>query len=699
MDIDLNKKKQLIFLGSFILLIPLSMNSGNFLIKLFGKIISFFFFTFVPGYILLEILNLKKEGILKLLYSLAFSLLLMSLAGFLLNLLAFIGFRPFKEFLILVYLLFISLMLILLYSINTTENAFYMSVNTKDFKYVFLLFLPILVTLGCYFMNRYNSNFLIIISLISVALFPLLIYKIPSKYYPLLLWIASLSLTLHVSLISNDVWGSDVQGEYFLASVVSDEGKWNPFEKYNVEILDRYNSLLSVGILPTFYSLLLDVDLKWIYKLIYPLILSFISLGLYAFYKRNFNNKISFLASYYVISFSTFFLVSLEAPRQIIAMIFLVLILETIINNEMKSSNEKISLLLLMVGLIVSHYGISYMLLFILLMYIASKGILRYIYKFFTFNEKVELESDLISYGFLTFSLCLALGWYIYVSNAVTFDIIVKVGSQVINSFGELGDPFGTSVASTLSNKPVYVDLSNILRILSFILIPFGLYRSLNKNLNIKYLNLAMLFLLLFFLTVLLPYLAPAMGLLRINIVLMFILAPFSVNGVKFLYEKILKFRKFNWGSELSPLMLYSVFLFVIVILNTGIPHLFYQDQDKYGGSFSINNKFDYSLFSESDVKCSKWLTIHSTQDKIYADNYRRLIFLRFGKLVRPLRKDENIGSGSYIFLNSWNLRENIYSLQIPVKSVWLLDYRDISEFNKLDRIYDGGNSTILYKK
>lgn len=627
------------------------------------------------------------------------------ISAFLLNFTGVIaGFKPFTRPIVMGIFTILTLFMIIFYQRKSQCFEFTFELGLSDLKCLILFsFLPFITILGTFLMNKHHSNILILVTLILIALVPLLLNKIPNTLYGPVLFFVSLSLILHTSLISDGLWGSDVQGEYFIAKDILDSKEWSPSTRYNIEAITRYNSLLSVGVLPVIYALLLDIGLTSVYKVIYPLILSFSCLGVYMLYTEHFNKKLSFLSTFYLISFSTFFLVSLEAPRQIVGTIFFVLILNLTLSKKRQfsrelSQKEKILLLILFIGLIVSHYGVSYVILFLLAVYLVLFWVLERISLSFVTKKKF-CNYKLLNPSFLLFAVVFALAWYIYTSNSITFDIFIKIISQVSDSIRELGDPFGTSLATNLANRPIYIDISNFLRSVTFFLIPFGLYSAISKrDLRADYTLLSFVFLLFFGATILIPYLAPSMGLLRINIILMVILAPLSIRGLMFFFENVFRVFKSQRSQYSYSIRAFCVLLTIITILNTGVPHEFYQKgHDEYGGSFSINERFDYSLFKVSDVEASEWILNHSNESCIYGDNYRRLLFLRFDHEAKPIRKNEGIPNNSYIFLNWWNLREGVYSVQIPIKSVWLTEYESVNHFATYNKIYDCGNANVLH--
>ena len=50
-------------------------------------------------------------------------------------------------------------------------------------------------------------------------------------------------------------------------------------------MVGRLSAMLSITVLPTAYSLILNLDPVWVLKLIYPVLFVFVPLGLYQLFK------------------------------------------------------------------------------------------------------------------------------------------------------------------------------------------------------------------------------------------------------------------------------------------------------------------------------------------------------------------------------------------------------------------------------
>jgi len=130
------------------------------------------------------------------------------------------------------------------------------------------------------------------------------------RLYPFIIYGFSISILYQSSLISNTIFpfGSDISLEYLIAKTTQLNSHWSLLNPFPGDIvIGRVSSMLSVSVLPTAYSNLLNFDLVWVFKLIYPLLFAFVPVGLYYLWKGYIGEKYSFVSSFFFISFSVFF--------------------------------------------------------------------------------------------------------------------------------------------------------------------------------------------------------------------------------------------------------------------------------------------------------------------------------------------------------------------------------------------------------
>jgi uncharacterized membrane protein len=138
----------------------------------------------------------------------------------------------------------------------------------------FSLFLGIL---GVYVVNYYNNNLLLMIFILIVSLIPIMVTlkDIPSKFYPLIIFLVSLALLYHVTLFSNFLVGSDIFSEFYFANLVSINQIWNPILNHQL------NSTLSIALIPPIYKVLCGLDLVMYFKVVSLFFFALVPLSVY----------------------------------------------------------------------------------------------------------------------------------------------------------------------------------------------------------------------------------------------------------------------------------------------------------------------------------------------------------------------------------------------------------------------------------
>jgi uncharacterized membrane protein len=343
-----------------LLMVGLTLKDIN--IPIITQLTGFIYLTFIPGYLILRTLRIHDQGSVKsLLYAVGLSVSSVMFLGFLMNMiLPGIGIStPIStQPLMIVLTLYVIILSIFSY------------IRDKDFKgtskidtsalhspaFYFLCLIPFLAVFGSYSMNIYNNNFLsmLLIGMIGLTLLLVVFDKISRKFYLFTVWIISISLLYMSSLISPYVWGWDIQNEYYLANLVINYSYWN------FTLPDAYNSMLSIVMLAPVYSLYTNLTLDYVFKIISPFIFSLVPLGLYHIFKiQTDDSKIAFMAVFLFISFNTFYIELLSLTREMMAELFLVLLLLLILDRRIRP-NLVVLMAFFSMGLVVSHYSTTY---------------------------------------------------------------------------------------------------------------------------------------------------------------------------------------------------------------------------------------------------------------------------------------------------------------------------------------------------
>ena len=145
--------------------------------------------------------------------------------------------------------------------------------------------------------------------------------KVSPRFYPLYIFVVAVALQLSRTLVSPNIAGTDMLYELYFANIVKVGGVWDPgFSVLNLSI-SNYYAMLSIAVLPNVYSILLNLETVLVLKLIYPVIVAFVPLGLYEIFRMHvkFSSKSAFLAVFLFMSFYAFFGPNLIIARHEIA--------------------------------------------------------------------------------------------------------------------------------------------------------------------------------------------------------------------------------------------------------------------------------------------------------------------------------------------------------------------------------------------
>ena len=349
--------------------------------------LGFVYLTFVPGFLILEVLKVKETNlVINLLYAVGLSLTFLMFFGLLLNnVLPFFGItRPISSFPVIVSISVVVIFLIcyMVFKFHNKDQLNLVRFSGKTMKnrakvYILYLLYPFLSILGTVLINRSGENWILIvlIPLIALGFIAPLLFKniISSDSYFFIVFVISIALLLHQVLVSSGIRGGDIQLEYYAGYLVKKNGFWN-----TSNFMVNSNTVLSVTILPVIYSIVLGVDELWVFKIIYPFIFSLVPVGLYYVYKLQFGKTSAFLASFFVVSTSTFYILLPTLSKQMVSEFFILLLLLLIVfSKDMSMVNRKILMLFFCGGLCVSHYTLSYYFLFLGILFLGIKFILK----------------------------------------------------------------------------------------------------------------------------------------------------------------------------------------------------------------------------------------------------------------------------------------------------------------------------------
>lgn len=699
----------LIFLIGLAYIFTIPISDVSLLILILRIISGFLLLLILPGFLFFCIVTKESTTLsFAILYSLGFSIAFIYLYGTIMSILSplFGLTQPLSlQYLLFALFSFLGIASVLVVRKGDYLGSFLPTKITIIPKAVIAVSLVLPVALiGVILQNIYGTNAGIIAMILIITAVPFLVIKklIPKQYYPYMLYIISLALLFHTSLISNYVVGFDVSIELSFFYTISDSLSWFP-----QGIPNNLNSMLSVVIFPNVLSQVMGVTGTFIYKWIFPIIYAFVPVGLYEIITRQLDSRTGFFSSFLFISIFTYYTEMIGLPRQQIAEFFLVLLALTIVDSCFSRKLKVGFFLLFSFGLITSHYGVAG---FFLVALLISPLLNRYLK-----GNCLYTENNTLIY--LPVYTVMILSWYLFTSQAQVVRSYIGIGNIVVDALNH-GLSFGSSESFQLITRVEESLLLMVMKginIAAIVLISIGIgYIVLCKkrtSLSAEYTSIAVVFFGILAACVAIPFFAQQLNTYRTYHIALLFLAPFWVIGSDLclkLIHSILKLpEKKNVTLKKSDYFM-ALFLALIMLFNTGLVHELSGNESI---SISLSNKaYTLPYHSECEEEGVKWLSKHIIHGPRVQGSWTHgyVILLPFfyegerNIISNPVQYAGNTSElAEYVFLSKKELIDNeiIQTTNIDFSRPRnLINFSDSSSFkalNKYQIAYNNGGSMI----
>jgi len=379
-----------------------------FLRQMFG----FCFLTILPGLLIIENLKLNRLDLLeKFILSWGLSISFLIFFGLLINtLLTSLGYdRPLTTISLLISFNIAFIILIIISNIMNADIVYTLqNLNMCSYEKAFLIIpvtFPVLSIFGIHIMNTTGNNIFLMFLLFLIPIYVIFIClfnkNFSKKFYPIMIFLISISILLLVALRSNHIMGADVHAEYSVFRTTLNNLHWS-IEGYSV-----YNTALSISLLPTIYQSILNIDQEFMYKTLFSLLFSVSPLIIYIISKKYIEELYAFLASIFFISQALFIYTEFN-PRTTIAILFFALAMMVLFNDKIDLMKKRILFIVFVASSIVSHYSTTYIFFLILVAAFIGMKILSLKYKI----------NELLSSTMLLLFFALIFMWYSQVTES-----------------------------------------------------------------------------------------------------------------------------------------------------------------------------------------------------------------------------------------------------------------------------------------
>ncbi|MCW3986022.1 MAG: DUF2206 domain-containing protein [Candidatus Bathyarchaeota archaeon] len=668
------------------------------------QVIGFLYLTFVPGFVIIKLLKLDELGGLEtILFSVGLSVAFLMIAGLLINEFCFLLGISQPLSLMPLTIILNSLILIggvLIYLRSDDVNLFGAETLGLSPLVLLLIIPPIFSIMGAILVNTYENNLILLVMIIAISLLFIGVIskkRLPPKLYPFAVLMIAISLLFHSSLISNYLvsFGSDVPVEYFVLKTTEIRAYWNSSTPVIWDIgYGRTNAMLSVTILPTIYSTFLNIDPAWVFKILFPLIFSFVPLGLYQVWRAYIGKKLAFISTFLFMTQLTFYTEMLGLNRQIVAELFFVLLLLVMLNKKMKPVNRMMCFMILSFALVTSHYGLAEIFLFFISFSLISLVVLK-------------RQSRNMTVSMVVFFFVVMFTWYIYTSSSTVFDSFLSFSDYVYRQLGDFFNPTsrGQTVLTGLGlieSPSIWNTISRAFAYLTQALIAVGFVGLVTKRTRFRfdkeYFAISIVAMAFLAALILVPGLANTMNMTRFYHILLFFLAPFCILGGEVIVNIISKREKELVVSVLLLTVLVPYFLF-----QTGFIYEV-TGSDNWSVPLSKHRMTALRLYGNigymdgKSVSGALWLSknVDVENSRLYADGVsRNNVLTIYGMVYRGyvygLSNTTIVADNGTVYLSTLNVVDGVIVSGSRLWNSSELSFR----FDSLNRIYSNGACEI----
>lgn len=431
----------------FVVLLRLDLTGQG--IPVLRPVVGILLFAALPGAVLLRVVGVNPEDTrVWLLYSVGVSLVMLMAIGLILNLLLpFVGVdRPLAPIpLAAPYVIGFSIFAGWgLSTGNVSPIKIWLPTRLEKLRFAQMvaILLPILSIFAITTLNVGRIKLPMIAFLILISIIPVVVVAgfVRTVDLPGLVLGISLAILWHKSL-----WTEDLFGGHASAVSIFDAGYWPVSGE----------TLLVNAILMPALSRLLGIEILTQVKVVMPVLIALIPLALFVVFERYTTSKAAFLGAALFMFAHPFYFQYPSTPRASFPVLFLSLIGVVIADVQTARIHRRGLSVLFGAGVVVSHYGTSYYVLF------ATVGAVVALYLMKIINTNLHAGSDdhkpsgvstseqrrftqllynghrssVFSGSYVVFYSVAVLGWYLYVDGGSKFDILA---SQIIQAFVSL---------------------------------------------------------------------------------------------------------------------------------------------------------------------------------------------------------------------------------------------------------------------
>ena len=706
------------------------------------------YLLFVPGIIILRVLRLHELNVTEgFFYTVLLSVATIMLTGLFMNTVYVRGITS-TPLTLVPFIATMSGVILALCVLSYHRDRDYSRSATIDARVALspvtlsLLLLPFMGVFGAYLFNASGTSVGTVLVLLAVAALILVCgftRYVPKRYYSLAIVAIALALLLHNALVTNYLWGFDIQFEHLVAQTVVNNGFWGAPPNFSANAMNL-NAMLSITMLAPLLSIATGMSVTWVLKLVYPLLFALVPLGLYRLYEKQTSPRVALFGVFFFMVTFSFYTEMLTMAREEIAELFLVALLLLLVEKQMRRTPRLFLFGLFGFSLIVSHYAMTYIFLFcfilawLMLLVVGSFDVRALTQRVARtlgadgsvppFRRSRRLRSNTgLSAGFVVGFTLLAAVWYRFANNSEPFDAFAHIFTRTLVYLGlpPLAQISGAPNASDIP-APTVISLANgpsttitgiqsiltyqlplhqvteYLLFIALITAIVGIFFALKDRSRLKFSNEYLAFsaamLVVLYLCLVEPAFAASLNLSRFVQIAQIVLSVFLVLGFAGIFSVVKKrgATVVSQGTISPPFKALACFMVVLLLFNAGLLYKVGGEINDSSTLIALDASADFGKFNDQEMVAAKWIGANASRGIIAADDFRYFAVLTFAPAqARTLAAGgswANLQSGSYIYLGTPNLQTG--KLVVGLNPVTSLP-------TEQDASYYVGGSNLIY--
>ncbi|MFB6183521.1 MAG: DUF2206 domain-containing protein [Haloarculaceae archaeon] len=257
---------------------------------------------------------------------------------------------------------------------------------------------------------------------------------VPREHQPFAVWCVSLAVLLEMTLVSSHLWGWDVHFQYYVARRILLDGT------YAIGLSSTPASLLPVTVGAATTAAVTGLDLVWVYKLCFPLVVALLPVAIYHVAARQFDDdRVAVLAPFGLVFYYGYF--KIFPAKQFVAQVFFVLVVLVLFDDAVDGPRKRALGVVFAAMLVVSHYGISLLLVAVLGAAVVVAASLH------ALDVLPSVDDDVVRPTLVSSVGVGWLLWYLTSAAGTNFRRVVLLAGESLPSSGGSGGSSRTAIA------------------------------------------------------------------------------------------------------------------------------------------------------------------------------------------------------------------------------------------------------------